>query len=116
MKLIIAGSRTLKVTPEEIMQYCTDFNIQPSIIISGHARGIDACGEDFAHFRGLSLHGFPANWGKYGKIAGIKRNKQMASFGDALLLIWDGKSTGSANMKKEMIDLGKKVYEIIIVS
>lgn len=62
----------------------------------------------------LKLTKFPADWEKFGKVAGHIRNKQMAEEGDALLLIWDGESKGSANMKDNMIKLGKPVYEVIL--
>jgi hypothetical protein len=38
----------------------------------------------------------------------------MAEEGDALLLIWDGESKGSANMKKEMLFKKKPIYEVIL--
>jgi hypothetical protein len=38
----------------------------------------------------------------------------MADYADALLLIWDGESKGSANMKKNMEKQNKKVYEVIL--
>jgi hypothetical protein len=38
----------------------------------------------------------------------------MAEYADALLLIWNGESRGSANMKENMVKLGKPVYEVIL--
>jgi hypothetical protein len=49
-----------------------------------------------------------------GKKAGHLRNKQMADHGTHLLLIWDGLSKGSANMKAQMQKVDKPIYEIII--
>jgi len=57
---------------------------------------------------------FKPDWGTHGRAAGPIRNREMAKYGDALLLIWDGASRGSANMKQEMIKLGKPVYEVIL--
>ena len=57
---------------------------------------------------------FDADWETHGKAAGPIRNAQMAKYADALLLIWDWKSKGSANMKQEMFKLNKPVYEVII--
>jgi hypothetical protein len=37
----------------------------------------------------------------------------MAEYGDALLLIWDGKSKGSKNMKARMKGMQKPVFEVI---
>jgi hypothetical protein len=38
----------------------------------------------------------------------------MVDYADVLLLIWDGESRGSKNMKETMIKLGKPVYEVIL--
>ncbi len=126
MKLIIAGSRTLRVKPELIVALCELFNINinciGSEIVCGGAGGIDASGEAFYRWYSLSpssfltFKKFPADWGLYGKAAGPIRNEQMAEYADALLLIWDGASRGSASMKKEMEALGKPVYEVIFKS
>jgi hypothetical protein len=114
MKLIIAGTRTLLVTNEQIQEYVLRFNLQPSVILCGLASGIDTCGSAYANFKGISCHGYPAEWNKFGSRAGPIRNKRMAKDGDALLLIWDGKSAGSKNMKLEMSKLKKPIHEIII--
>lgn len=83
-------------------------------IVSGGASGIDSCGEEYANHWDLPITRFPADWNTHGKAAGPIRNKQMAEYADALLLIWDGESKGSANMKRQMQQLSKPVYEIII--
>lgn len=115
MILIIAGSRNLKVTIEDLDSYITnDFVINPSSIISGGATGIDTCANKYANYKKIAFIPFPADWKKHGKAAGPIRNKLMAEHGDVLLLIWDGKSKGSASMKKEMEKLNKPIYEVII--
>lgn len=38
----------------------------------------------------------------------------MAEYGDALLLIWDGKSRGNASMKKEMQKQNKPIFEVVL--
>jgi hypothetical protein len=85
-----------------------------SEIVEGGAKGIDACGKAFANKYEFTHKLFPADWDKHGKAAGHIRNKQMAEYADALLLIWDGESRGSANMKSQMEKLKKPVYEIIL--
>jgi hypothetical protein len=83
-------------------------------VVSGGASGVDTAGENFANIVDIEIERFPADWNTHGKAAGPIRNKQMAEYADALLLIWDGESRGSASMKNEMLKLGKPVYEIII--
>lgn len=75
---------------------------------------MDSCAKKLAEEMLGHSRTFKADWNTYGKTAGPKRNAQMAEYGDALLVIWDGKSRGSANMKSEMLKLGKPVYEVII--
>lgn len=52
--------------------------------------------------RKLPLRRFPAEWNKYGKMAGPMRNAQMMSYAKegipALVAFWDGKSRGTKNM------------------
>lgn len=116
MKLIIAGSRHLNVSIEDLVDILHKFGIlsQISEVVSGCAEGIDSNGELFAFTRGIDIKQFPANWDKYGKSAGPRRNLKMAEYGDALLLIWDGKSKGSANMKARMKGMKKTIYEVIV--
>lgn len=116
MKLIIAGSRTLTVDIAEIYALCNHFNLQPTEIVSGTAKGIDSCGEDFAKFANLKLKQFPADWDFYGKKAGYIRNYQMAEYADVLLLIWDGKSLGSASMKRLMELYKKPIHAVVVKS
>ena len=115
MKLIIAGSRTLNPNTAIINSLLGMFKLYTiTEVISGTARGVDRSGETFAHLCNTEIKRFPANWDEHGKGAGYIRNKQMADYADALLLIWDGESKGSANMKQNMEKLGKPVYEVIL--
>lgn len=121
MNIIIAGSRTIQMlTPQWFEDTFKQFGIdifnetQLVSVISGTANGVDRLGEKFAEFYDIPIKRFPADWDKNGKAAGHIRNKQMANVADALFLVWDGKSRGSANMKENMTKLNKQVYEVII--
>lgn len=71
----------------------------PSVqIVSGMAKGVDTLAIQYAKEYNLSLKLFPANWDKYGKSAGYKRNIEMANYADALVAFWDSKSKGTAHM------------------
>ena len=103
-KVIIAGSRSLSPTPEEITRFLEKVNVTPTEVVSGGARGVDRAGEVFADTEWLPIKLFPALWDEYGKSAGYRRNVEMAKYADVLVCYWDGKSRGS----KHMIDIAKK--------
>jgi len=116
MKLVIAGSRTIALPATDMwsLMLLHDLDLTVKEIVSGGAKGVDTCAEYMARAYEVPFKKFPADWDKYGKGAGHIRNKQMADYGDALLLVWDGESKGSANMKANMEKLKKPVYEIIL--
>ena len=114
MKLIIAGSRHLQIEDKVIQNLISELNIPVTEVICGGAKGIDKCGKEWAVKNNIKVRDFPALWKIYGRGAGPVRNKEMAKYADALLLIWDGKSRGSKNMKNEMEKIEKIVYSKIV--
>lgn len=113
-KLIVAGGRDFDnagLLNNEIKNLAnTIYNDQAVSIVSGMANGADRMGYTFALRNGVVVHKFPADWDKYGKSAGMIRNKQMGDFADGLLAFWDGKSRGTAQMIQYMRSLNKPVY------
>jgi hypothetical protein len=113
MKLIIAGSRTItKYSQLENALKCNS-GIQCNHIteiVSGHARGADRLGEKFAKIHGYPLKIFRARWDSYGPVAGFIRNEEMADYGDVLLALWDGESTGTDHIITMMDMLNKPYY------
>jgi len=102
MKVIIAGSRNIEDYPlvAQAMQRC-GFDVTE--VVCGMANGIDKLGEQWAIANNISVKEMPANWNRDGKAAGPIRNRDMAKYADAAVIIWDGKSPGSRNMINEMI-------------
>lgn len=102
-RVIIAGGRNfddyviLKRTMDKILANITE----GVVVVCGMARGADTLGEQYAREKGYEVNYFPADWNKYGKSAGYRRNEQMAQNADALVAFWDGQSRGT----KHMIDL-----------
>ena len=103
MRTIIAGSREC-THYDDLLRAIDNIGWSPSVIISGTARGVDRMGERWAKENQIPVEQFPADWDKYGKSAGVRRNAEMAQKADALLALWDWKSRGTKNM----IDLATK--------
>ena len=57
------------------------------IFLSGGCRGADTLGERYANENGFGIEYYPANWKKYGKSAGRKRNLQMAQDCDYVICV-----------------------------
>lgn len=94
MKLVIAGGRDFVGTAADMQKLC-DICDRYAIteIVSGTARGADRFGEEFANMAELPVKRFPAEWDKYGKSAGYKRNEQMAIYADYVYCFPGGKGT-----------------------
>lgn len=120
MRVIIAGSRTFDSRQAEVLSAIKELALtlsQPvTEVISGGAAGVDSLGEFWAKWQEVSIpvRRFPADWEKFGRSAGAIRNKQMAENADALLLIWDGESLGSADMKRQATELGLEIVERVL--
>lgn len=102
-RIIVAGSREftdyslLKKNINNIIK-----NYSNVEIVSGTARGVDRLGEKYAREHMVDLKRFPADWNRYGKSAGYRRNEEMAQYSSqekgVLIAFWDGQSKGTNHM------------------
>lgn len=94
MKVIIAGGRTYVFTKNDI-KALNKLLIQLPIteVVCGCAKGADTEGENWAKKHSIPVKQFPANWDRYGKSAGFKRNTQMAEYAEAVVLFAGGPGT-----------------------
>lgn len=112
-RIVIAGCRdyTNYNQAKEYIDKCLS-NIRKEneiIIMSGGAKGADALGEQYAKENGFKIERYNADWDKYGRSAGPKRNELMAKNCDCVICFWDGQSRGT----KSMIDYAKKYNKTI---
>lgn len=90
MKVAIVGSRDLTVS--DLGTYLPRDTTE---IVSGGARGIDACARDYAHRSGIKLTEFLPEYERYGRGAPLKRNLQIIDYADLVIAFWNGKSQGT---------------------
>ena len=101
MRVAIIGSRTLTVdNPGAYLPPGTDE------IVSGGARGVDACARSYARAKGLKLKEFLPDYQTYGRSAPLRRNLQIVQYSDLVLAFWDGKSRGTASVLRHCKRLG----------
>jgi len=125
LKVIVAGSRDIidyNIVKETIEKF--PFTILE--IVSGNAKGVDKLGEKYsrevlkkepkifkADWKDLSHDDARIKENKYGKYdanAGFRRDIEMTEYADALITVWNGKSTGTKHMIKEMLLRSKIVF------
>lgn len=126
MRVIVAGPRNYEGEEayEHVCRAIEQSGFEITEVVSGKAKGVDTLGERWAFDNDLPVKGFWPKWkeldqpgarvkenqyGKYNANAGSFRNGLMAQYADALVAIVNG-SFGTANMVKQMKELGKPVF------
>lgn len=107
MRVAVVGSRGLTV--DNLGDYLP---LGISMIISGGAKGIDSSAREYAKAHGLELVEFLPDYQKYGRGAPLRRNLEIITATDIVLIFWDERSKGSLfvlqNCKKLAVPF--KVY------
>jgi hypothetical protein len=124
VKLVIAGSRTVAPTIEDIdravesllrdlwaaaepVGTSPEFSRYIDEVICGDAAGADFAGAQWAKHHGIPVHHepvTPADYAEHGRYLAPKmRNRRMAERATHALIFWDGTSGGSADMGMRML-------------
>lgn len=98
--IMIGGSRT--ITNLNLDLYIDKSNVAQ--VISGGADGVDYIAERWAKSNKIDFQAYLAQWNKFGKRAGVLRNKDMIDAADICFFFWDGKSPGT----KQAIEYAQK--------
>jgi hypothetical protein len=102
-RLAIIGSRSFN--DYNLMEsVLSPFQSQLSLVVSGGAKGADLLGERWAKNNNIKTLIFYADWNRYGRSAGFKRNEDIINNADMVIAFWDGKSPGT----KHSISLANK--------
>ena len=108
-RVLVCGSRNfndyglLAAKLDEVRDRLGDI---PMRVVSGAARGADSLAAKWAHRQGVPCDEYPADWDRYGKSAGYRRNEQMLTQGDPHLVVAfpQGESRGT----RQMMDIASK--------
>lgn len=104
IRVIVAGSRGFSdkiLFHEKMINFLEDVD-EPVLFISGAAPS----GADDLIIRWCKRYGYPckeqpADWDKYGRSAGFKRNVEMAKIATHLIVFYDGISPGTTHMLEQ---------------
>ena len=103
-KLLVSGSRTI-TDKHKVFQALDEMMSvmlkgEDVTIIEGGAKGVDTLARLYAIERKIPYEEHPADWDKNGRAAGYIRNVEMVKEADVALILWDGKSKGTAHAMK----------------
>ena len=93
MKVAVIGSREIEI--DDFGKYLP---MDTTLLISGGAKGVDACVKRYAQAHNIPLKEFLPDYRRYGKGAPLKRNESIVESSDLVLAFWDGQSKGTANV------------------
>lgn len=116
IKIIVAGGRDFSdyyLLIKKLASIIRGFPPEDIEIVSGGANGADKLGERFADDNGCKKRVFEADWDRWGKSAGYRRNVEMADYADACVVFWDGKSKGTKHMMDIAIKKGIPVKTVL---
>ena len=113
MKVAVIGSRSFN-NYDLLKKTLTEMDAQ--LIISGGARGADTLAEKYAKENGIPTLIFLADWDRYGKSAGYRRNVDIIANADCVVAFWDGVSKGTKHSIDLAYSAGKEVKIINFLS
>lgn len=115
MRILVTGSREFvnyDLMKETIQGILNEFSLDPAdcLLVHGGAPGADRIAGHVAEDLGIAVEPHPANWKKYGKSAGPKRNKEMVDLGaDICLAFPQENSIGTIDCMKKAEAAGIEV-------
>jgi hypothetical protein len=89
-----------------------DIEQRPDVVIHGDTAGADRIAGEIADTHGIDVWKFPANWARYGKSAGPRRNHQMLVEGRPTHVLAFPGGRGTENMCKQASKAGLLVRRI----
>ncbi len=104
MKVAVIGSRNIRLVDLDAF-----LPIGTTEIVSGGARGVDACARRYARTHGIKLTEFLPDYDTYGRAAPLRRNDEIVSYADLVLAFWDGASHGTRYVVRRCREEGTPV-------
>lgn len=102
MRVLVCGGRAYR--DEASVFYALDRFHQRhpiTVLIHGGARGADSLAHAWATSKQVPVEVYPADWKRYGKAAGYRRNTQMLTEGKPRVVIAFPGGRGTADMVKQ---------------
>ena len=126
IRLAVVGSRNYSQEFEEYIFEKLDLFLDShprgsiEVIISGGAKGADSIARKWANERGFELVEYHANWGKYGRSAGPRRNTLIVNDCTHLVAFpltgsrgtWDSVRKAQRSRSREGVEKSVEIYNM----
>lgn len=71
-----------------------------SRVVSGGAKGADSLAQQYAEQNQIPVEIFKPDWKRFGRGAGVVRNREIIEAAEMVVAFWDGKSKGTESSIK----------------
>lgn len=116
MKLLVSGSRAIQ-DDEFVASMLDSVDWDFDTIMHGDADGVDTSATRWAVKKGIDVetHEIPEwVWSKVGTKAGPMRNDYMVEQANAVVVIWDGESSGTKDVLKKADAEGVPLRKVVV--
>lgn len=110
MRVLVCGGRDFE-KGGIVFRVLNELDPKPTVIIHGGARGADSLAGLWAHSHDVPVEVYNAEWDKYGKSAGRRRNLNMLVQAKPELVVAFPGGAGTGHMMKTARDAGITVIE-----
>lgn len=109
MRVVVCGSRSWR--DWSVLEAALTILPHGTQVVHGNARGADRMAASVAKRLGHYVARMSAEWERYGRAAGMRRNELMLSWvrPDFVIAFWDGTSRGTRNMIERARAAGVRV-------
>ena len=100
-KIVVCGGRDFcdyELMSQKLDLFFSNMDKAQITIVSGCAKGADSFAIVYAEQHGYQILRMPADWNKFGKSAGYRRNEAMAKIATHIVAFHDDKSSGTKHM------------------
>lgn len=112
MRVLVCGGRDYKEYAALAAYLWQCLPERPTHIITGGCRGADGLAIQWARIANVRYTVFPANWNKYGEIAGPLRNQDMIDKGKPDIVVAFPGGRGTADMVRRATAAGIPVQNV----
>ena len=88
--------------------------VETEEIVTGGAKGVDSAAEDYARRKNIPCTVIRPDYKQYGRNAPLVRDREIVDRADMVVVLWDGKSNGTAYTLRYAEKIGREVRVYVL--